>query len=43
MDLPSSVCSKVPVVVVAEPLRWLPALGLGAGDRALGEKLEVMC
>ena len=43
VDLPSSVCSEVPVVVVAEPLRWLPALGLGAGDRALGEKPEVIC
>ena len=41
MDLPSSVCSGVPLVVVADPLRWGPTMGLGAGERTPGEEPEV--
>ena len=35
MDLPSSVCSGMPLVVVAGLLRCRPTLGLGAGDGTL--------
>ena len=41
MDLPSSVCSGVPLVVVAGPLRWRLTLGLVPGDGALGEEMDV--